>query len=342
LRKTEGDILMQKARRRLLRALAASGLATALSPYAAMAQQGAGSGSRLILLGTQGGPNFNLERGEAASVLVVNDVPYLVDCGYGALRAVLQSGLRYQDIGHVFLTHLHDDHVADLVSLLGHQWTQGRVDPTVVHGPNGTDTLVDGILLYQQANTRIRMHDEARTLDPATVFKADVLPATAEPTVVFRDDRVTVSAVQNTHYPQATLEQLPDRALSFRFDCPDRSIVFSGDTTYSPGLVALARGADVLVCEAMDHASIRAAFEALVAAGNYGDNPEGIWTHIVETHSSTQQAGRMAAEAGVRTLVFNHVLPGALNSAVADAIYIAGAREHFAGNIIVGYDQLQL
>jgi len=332
---------MQTARRSLLCGLAGSGLLTALVPFTTLAQNGDGR-SRLILLGTQGGPNFNLTRGETASLLVVDEVPYLIDCGYGALRAILQSGVPYQNIGQVFLTHLHDDHVADVVSLLGHQWTQGRVDPTLVHGPYGTDTLVEGVLLYQQANTRIRMNDEARTLDPATVFKAVVLPATDTPVEVYKDERLTVTAVQNTHYPQATLDELPDRALSFRFDCPDRSIVISGDTTYSPSLVALAQGADLLVCEAMDHASIRAAFEALVAAGNYADNPEGIWAHIVVTHSTTQQAGRMAAEAGVKTLVFNHVLPGALNSAIADEAYIAGAREHFAGDIIVGYDQLQL
>lgn len=332
---------MQTARRSLLRGLAASGILTALVPFTAIAQSG-NARSRMILLGTQGGPNFNLVRGETATLLVVDEVPYLIDCGYGALRAILQSGIRYQDIGQVFLTHLHDDHVADVVSLLGHQWTQGRVQPTLVHGPYGTDTLVEGVLLYQQANTRIRMNDEARTLDPATVFKGVVLPASDEPLQVFQDERLTVTAIQNTHYPQETLDSLPDRALSFRFDCPDRSIVFSGDTTYSANLVELARGADMLVCEAMDHTSIRAAFEALVAAGNYGDNPEGVWAHIVATHSSTQQAGRMAAEAGVKTLVFNHVLPGALDTSVADAIYVAGAREHFAGEIIVGYDQLNL
>jgi len=332
---------MLTVRRKLLTSLAGIGLVTALAPLTSLAQNGSAR-SRLILLGTQGGPNFNLTRGETASLLVIDDVPYLIDCGYGALRAILQSGARYQDIGQVFLTHLHDDHVADVVSLLGHQWTQGRVAATTVYGPYGTDALVEGVLLYQQANTRIRMNDEARTLDPATTFKAKVLSATDIPLEVYRDERLTVTAIQNTHYPQETLDALPDRALSFRFDCPDRSIVVSGDTTYSENLVALARGTDVLVCEAMDHASIRAAFEALVAAGNYGDNPEGIWAHIVATHSTTQQAGRMAAEAGVKTLVFNHVLPGALNSTIADGIYIAGAREYFAGDIIVGYDQLSI
>jgi len=332
---------MGMGRRTLLQQVAGSALLGCLLPGCSLAQP-ASPASRLILLGTQGGPNFNLERGETASLVVVGNTPYLIDCGYGALRAILQSGISYLDIAQVFLTHLHDDHVADVVSLLGHQWTQGRVMPTSVYGPHGTDALVDAALLYQQANTRIRMYDEARSLDPATVFRGVVLPATDSPVAVYADDQLVVQAVRNTHYPSETLELLPDRALSYRFNCPDRSFVISGDTTYSDNLVRLAQGADVLVCEAMDHASIRAAFEALVAAGNYGDNPEGIWNHIIATHSTTEQAGRMAAEAGVNTLVFNHVLPGGLNPALADAVYIDGARKFFNGEIIVGKDQMQL
>jgi ribonuclease BN (tRNA processing enzyme) len=331
---------MHNGRRTLLKHLAASSLLTTLAPGITLAQQD--PATKLILLGTQGGPNYNLQRGETASLLVVGDTPYLIDCGYGTLRALMQSGVSYLDVGQVFLTHLHDDHVADVVSLLGHQWTQGRVAPTTVYGPYGTDTLVEGALLYQQANTRIRMKDEARTLEPASVYIGVNLDATDTPLQVYADAQISVHAIRNTHYPLATQELLPDRALSFRFDCPDRSIVFSGDTTYSENLVTLARDADILVCEAMDHASIRAAFEALVAEGKYGDNPEGIWAHIIATHSTTAQAGQMAQEAGVKTLVFNHVLPGALNSAIADAIYMDGASEHFTGKIIVGYDQLQL
>src|SRR5688500_8321195 len=45
-------------------------------------------GTRLILLGTQGGPNINLRRSQAASAVVVDGRPYVVDCGYGTLRSL--------------------------------------------------------------------------------------------------------------------------------------------------------------------------------------------------------------------------------------------------------------
>ena len=106
------------------------GLAGALALLpAAKAAAPSSTGPRLLLLGTQGGPNFNTQRGETASAVLLDGRIYLVDCGYGALGALVRANLNYRAVEHVFLTHLHDDHAADLVALLGHQWTGGRVTP---------------------------------------------------------------------------------------------------------------------------------------------------------------------------------------------------------------------
>jgi ribonuclease BN (tRNA processing enzyme) len=297
--------------------------------------------AQLLLLGTQGGPNYNWSRGETASLLLVDGTPYLVDCGYGTLRALIGSGTSYLSIGNIFLTHLHDDHTADLPALLSHQWTQGRVLPTTVYGPYGTEELVEAAVAYNKISAEIRLVDEARTLDPASVFSGVSAAAQASPLQVFDDGRVRASCVENTHYPDEAKSRMPHRALSWRFDCPGRSIVVSGDTTYSENLVNLAQGADLLVCEAMQIEVFRRSFDRMVANGNYADNPEGIWSHIAGTHTSTEDAGRMAQAAGVRTLVLNHLIPGGLEE-IDEATYIAGARMHFAGEIIVGRDQLLL
>ena len=294
--------------------------------------------TKLILLGTQGGPNFNLTRGETASLLVINDQPYLIDCGYGTLRALLQSGVNYLNVGHVFLTHLHDDHNADLPALIGHQWTQGRVKPTKIFGPFGTDQLVTAANLYNQANTEIRMVDEARSVQPKDMFAGTVIKAGAEPVTVFSNDDVKITAIENTHYPVESKARIPHRSLAYRFDTKDRSIVFSGDTAYSGNLVKLAHGADILVNEAIEKEVYRTIYDKRVANGAYADNPEGVWKHIIGTHSATTDAGRMAAEAGVKTLVLNHIIPGDID----DSVFIASARKYFSGQIIVGKDQMVL
>ena len=98
-------------------------------------------GTHVVLLGTQGGPNFNAERAESANAVVVDGTPYIVDLGEGALAAMRRAGIVFRDVGRVFLTHLHDDHSAEVTSFLTHQWSDGRITPTVVAGPFGTAKL---------------------------------------------------------------------------------------------------------------------------------------------------------------------------------------------------------
>jgi ribonuclease BN (tRNA processing enzyme) len=309
-----------------------------LRPQAALGQPAIPArGVRLVLLGTQGGPNYSAERAETANAVVVDGTPYLIDLGEGGLIAMRKAGINIRSVGHVFLTHLHDDHTADVASFLSHQWTDGRITPTVVVGPFGTAALVTAALQAAAANTAIRLVDEGRKVKPTDIFSARDLDATPAPAQAYKDERVTVSSVENTHFPEESKQRMPYRSLSYRFDCPGRSIVLSGDTAYSKGLVELARGADVLVCEAMEVASERQEFDRRVANGAYADNPEGIWAHIAGTHTSTVDAGRMAAEAGVKTLVLNHLLPGSLLT-ISDDAYVKGVREHFKGEVIVGKD----
>lgn len=293
---------------------------------------------QLMLLGTQGGPNYTTQRSETANALLVDGRLYLVDCGYGALAALVKAGLRYVDVDDIFLTHLHDDHTADLPSLLGHQWTDGRVKPVAIYGPPGTARLVGAAVAYNSINEEIRLVDEARSVRLASLFAAHEVVVSAAPTRVFEDDRVTVAAVESTHYPLESKARMSHRAVSYRFQSRDRSIVLAGDTAVSPALVELAKDADMLVCEAMDMALMRKAFDARVANGAYADNPEGVWHHIVTTHTTTAQAGEMAAAAGVRTLVLNHLVPGALAPQVRDETYAAAARKAFKGKIVVGRD----
>ena len=297
--------------------------------------------TRLTLLGTQGGPNFTATRGECASVIVVDGQPLLVDCGYGTLAALKKADINHRQIARVFLTHLHDDHTADLAAFLTRQWTDGRIQPTEVIGPFGTRRMVDAVVAFGEANAAIRLVDEARSVKPAELLRARDVETTAMPSEIYRDAQVAVRAVENTHFPAESKRRMPYRSLAYRFDTPGRSLVISGDTAYSSGLVELAKGADVLVCEAMDVAAMRKAFDGMVKRGMYADNPEGVWRHIVATHTPLDVAGRMAAEARVGTLVLTHIIPGALDT-LPDEHYRDAVRKTFTGRIVVGRDQMVL
>jgi ribonuclease BN (tRNA processing enzyme) len=303
--------------------------------------------TELLLLGTQGGPTITLQRGEPASAVLTGGVPYLVDCGYGTLRALAQAGIPIADVTRIFITHLHNDHTSDIASLLSHKWTgsPGATGPaaTTVYGPPGTAALVQGALAFSRANTEIRTVDEGRKTRPETLFRGRDLSA-PKVTEVFRDERVTVRAVENTHYPDRAKSKMTHRSFAYRFTTANRSIVFSGDTAYSAGLVELARDADVLVCEALE-TTLRAQLLESAKSEPGGLTGESVSRHIVETHSTTDDAGKMAAEARVKTLVLNHLLPG--NNAqrggpIPDERYIEGVRKHFSGRVVVGADQMRL
>ena len=346
------DKELSARRREFLRAIAGSVGVRVVAPLAGIAglatyssrgraQTGSGKGAHLVLLGTQGGPNFRPERAEFGNAIVVDGNIYVVDCGYGTLMSMRRAELNYRDVAQVFLTHLHDDHTGDLAAMLSHQWTDGRVEATTVYGPYGTEALVAAAIAFADANTAIRLVDEDRNVRPRDIFAGRTIAATREPQEVFVDDHVAVTSVENTHFPEYSKEKMPYRAVSYRFDSSDRSIVISGDTAYSDTLINLAKGADVFACEAMDVAQMRMAFDRMVAGGAYADNPEGVWDHIVSTHTSTEDAGRMAAEAGVGTLVLTHLIPGALSD-LPDEVYAREARKHFDGEIIVGQDLMQI
>lgn len=345
---------LQIHRRRLLQAIAGGLGARVIAPFSAIAGLAAyaprvsaqaasvpDSGTHLVLLGTQGGPNFNAERAEFGNAVVVDGNIYVVDCGYGTLMSMRRAALNHREVGQVFLTHLHDDHTSDLAALLSHQWTDGRIEATTVYGPYGTEALVAAAIAFADANTAIRLIDEDRSIRPRDIFHGETIAATSAPQEVFADAHVTVSTVENTHFPDYSKAKMPYRSLSYRFDSRDRSVVVSGDTAYSDALIGLADGADVFACEAMDVAAMREAFERMVAGGAYADNPEGVWDHIVATHTSTEDAGRMAAAAGVRTLVLTHLIPGALAD-LGDEAYAREARRHFDGEIIVGRDRMRI
>jgi ribonuclease BN (tRNA processing enzyme) len=144
---------------------------------------------------------------------------------------------------------------------------------------------------------------------------------------VMQDERVRVTAALVDHPPVTP-------AFAFRVDGPDRTIVFSGDTARSDSLVRLAAGADVLVHEALYVPAV----DRLVARV---PNAATLKQHLVESHTSVEDAGRVAAAAGVRTLVLSHLVP-ADDPALTEQAWLDAARPHFGGEIVVARDLMEL
>jgi ribonuclease BN (tRNA processing enzyme) len=316
------------------------------APVFAQARAGAGPGQRgqaaqpgtqLILLGTQGGPGVNANRTQASNAVIVDGRPYLVDLGYGGLKAAVQAGLTLGTLSNVFITHLHDDHTADIAAFLALKWT-GTQNPgeATIYGPYGTAAMVDAAIAFSKANVEIRKVDEGRTVDPKTIFRGRDLAA-SKITEVFKDDRLMVQAVENTHFPDRAKAKMDYRSFCYRFNTATRSIVFSGDTTYSENLIELARDVDVFVCEILGNANAQAAAPRGEAANNGG---ESIARHVRETHSTPEEVGKMAAAAKAKKLVLSHQVAGA-RGGNTDAL-VTEIKKVYNGDVVVGADQMRL
>jgi ribonuclease BN (tRNA processing enzyme) len=279
--------------------------------------------SRLILLGTAGGPTPKPNRAAPAQAIVVGDACYVVDCGNGVARQMVLANLRLGSIRGVFITHHHSDHNADYGTLLLLSWGSDLATRVDAYGPPPLVAMTRHFLALNETDIRTRMADEGRPPLEPLIAAHEI--RTAGP--VMHDANVRVRAALVEHPPMAP-------AFAYRFDCPDRSFVISGDTRPSRSLVELASGADVLVHEVMHVPSI----EALIARDS---NARTLREHLLASHTTTEQVGRLATEAGVATLVLSHFVPGG-HPFLADEVWYDAVRPHFSGTLIIGRDLLEI
>ncbi len=280
------------------------------------------TGTRLVLLGTAGGPTPKVTRSAPAQAIVVGDRIYLVDCGDGVARQFALAKLPLGQLRAVFITHQHSDHNAGYGPLFLLGWTAGITAPVDTYGPPPLVKMTRLLLESYEYDIELRMRNEARP-PLAPLVRPHEITAPGE---VFKDDRVRVTAALNHHPPI-------EHSFAYRFDTPGRSIVISGDTAHSESVLALARGADVLVHE--------------VFFRPFWERPDAPQTaeirrHIIASHTDAEDAGRLAAAAGVKTLVLTHFVPSEPTGAVPEEVWVAAAKKHFAGTVIAGRDLTEI
>jgi ribonuclease BN (tRNA processing enzyme) len=279
----------------------------------------ASAGSKLILLGTKGGPRVGTGRANPANVVVVNGRPYVVDCGYGVTRQLIEAGIPPQTVRDILITHHHSDHILELGPLIYNIWVSGLREPIDVWGPPPLRDIVGGFFRSMAYDIDIRIEDEGRA-DLRELVRLHEFDADG---VLFERADLRVSTAKVHHPP------LP-HAYAFRFDAADRCIVLSGDTAPCRGIVEIAHNADVLLHEVMHLESI----DRLAARM---PNIARLREHLIAAHTTTEQVGKTAAEAGVKTLVLNHFVPGD-DETITEEMWLAGPRKHFGGTIIAGRD----
>lgn len=170
--------------------------------------------TRLILLGTAGGPRPRKNRSGSAQAIVSGGLIYVVDCGYGVARQMVLAGLPLTKLRHIFITHHHSDHDIDLGALLQLAWLSGLTTPVDCWGPPPMRQMIANYLRYESYDIGVRQSDEGRP-PFRPLIRPHELGGGSE--VVINDERMRVVAAKVVHPPV-------DLALAYRFDAPDRSL----------------------------------------------------------------------------------------------------------------------
>jgi ribonuclease BN (tRNA processing enzyme) len=276
---------------------------------------------RLVLLGTKGGPAIRPGGpSPTSSLLELVGRRIVVDCGLGVARGIVDAGVSLKALDAVFVTHLHSDHVIELGPLLHTAWTAGLARPVKVFGPAGTGRYWQRFCQAMEFDIETRIADEGRP----DLRELAELGEYSEGTVT-EHGSLRVTALRVDHPPVT-------ECFALRFEHGGRSIVFSGDTAYFAPLADFARGADILVHEAM----LEEGIDRLVARTGNGAR---LKEHLHASHTLAADAGRIAVAAGVGHLVLNHLIP-ADDAEIADSHWVAAVRKSWQGALTIGRDGL--
>ncbi|MEP0025867.1 MAG: MBL fold metallo-hydrolase [Marinomonas sp.] len=288
-----------------------------------------------ITLGTRGGPVTIPTRSQPANLLVVGDKKYLVDVGDGAAGQLSKAKMQTAMLDGVFISHLHFDHTGGLAAIFGLRFQTNATSLLTIYGPPGTQELVNGLLDSMTPGATANYGVPGA---PVKDHRANI------EVIELRDGaKVDVGAMKlsvrsNTHYSFTPGSDLANRfqALSYRFDLPGRSIVYTGDTGPSTAVEELAKDADLLVAEMMDVPLIVAA----VTRNNpklSGPAARAMESHLTKHHLLPKDVGELANRAGVKAVVVTH-FAGAEPVSPKFFGYLQTISQYYTGPVVIAND----
>jgi ribonuclease Z len=271
---------------------------------------------RVHLIGT-GGPELTPDRAGISTLIDVNGRKFLIDAGRGALQNIYLSRIHPNEVTRIFLTHLHSDHIEGLPSLWITPWFMfARKQKLEVWGPPGTARMIEGMRLMFE-------HDIERRSNP--VFKRedlDVKVTEISEGVVYDEDGVKVTAFPVEHFDG-------NPAFGYRLDAGNRSVLLSGDTTYSDNVVKYGSRVDLMV-----H-NVVAFSEAMLRAGEM--------KAVLDKLTTPEQAAQVFMKAAPRLAVFSHIVKKELTGAAGDAVVIERTRRAgYSGPLQMGLDRMTI
>jgi ribonuclease BN (tRNA processing enzyme) len=282
---------------------------------------------RIRLLGT-GTPTPSLARMCSGYVVEIGSDVIVFDHGFGAHHRLLELGIPATKVTHFFCSHLHYDHMGDYPRLLLTRWDQGagRIPDLKVYGPPPLRQVTQA--LFQEggafwpdlvARTEHMCSVSLYHARGGTGRREKPMPDVTEmrPNEVVSGNGWTVKAVGVAHFgPQLT-------SYGFRFDSPEGSFVYSGDSGPCASMERLSQGCDVLVhmCHYLSGTALCPEF--------------------AESCMGHKELAALAQKAGVKTLVITHVTEQIDQPGVRERV-LREMSAIYDGNLIFGEDLMEI
>lgn len=279
--------------------------------------------ARWVCLGTKGGPRVGLGRSNPANVLIVDDVPYVVDCGPGVSKRLVEAKVALPDVRYVFVTHLHSDHVLEYGNMVYGGWSAGLNHPVESFAPIGMEALTKAYWESIKFDVDVRIADEGKP-DPRKLLVAKDIKDSG---LVIDTGKVKVTAFKTPHPPIT-------ENFAYKFETPDGVFVYACDTNFNPALAKFAEGADVLIHETIYVPGV----DKMVARVK---NAATLKEHLIASHTTTEDVGKIANMAEVKKLVMTHFVPGD-DPTITDEMWAADAKKHYSGPIVVAKDLMEI
>lgn len=280
-----------------------------------------------------GSPFADAKRAGPCVAVIAGSKLFVVDIGDGATRNLSLMNLPPARVDALFLTHFHSDHIDGLGGLMLQHWGGSTIKtPLPVYGPPGVDQVVAGFRTAYGLDEGYRIkHHGAKVMDPAGFggqAQSIAIDAAHPDVTVISTPDLKVRAILVDHGPV-------EPALGYVFEYKGRKAVISGDTKPSPRLEAAAKGADVLVHEALSKELVQMMQAAASKAGR--SNYAAIFHDIQNYHTTPQEAAGIAQRAGVKVLLLNHIVP-TLRIGALEGPFLGRSRQIFRGRLILGKD----